>query len=81
MTGAVVAADLQQRAQLLGEQRAHDAVAEAAARQFGLPLQPVGVVHQRVVAQRVEVERDAAVAGEGHLAQAAAKRPPSERSW
>jgi hypothetical protein len=36
--------------------------------QLRLALEPVGVVHQRVVAQRVEVERDAAVAGEGHLA-------------
>ena len=67
---AVGGAHLQQRAELLVEQRGERQVARAAGELlFAVALEGVDVVGRRVEGDRVEIERDAAVPGEGHLAR------------
>ena len=68
--GAVGGADLQHRAELLGEQRVQREVLGAAGELLvGVALEGVDVVGGGVEGERIEAQRDAAAAGERHLAQ------------
>ena len=65
---ALVSADLQHRTQFLAEEHGEQAIEQPAIEEFGSAFQPVDVVHQRVVAQGVDIERNAAMRRERHLA-------------
>ena len=65
---AVFPADLQYRAKFLVEQHGDQPVAQAAIDYLRRALDAINIVHQRVVAEPVEIERDADMRGEAHLA-------------
>ena len=65
---ALLAADLHDSSEFFVEQGRQNAVEQTAIDHIRLALHAVDVVHQRVVAQPVEVQGDADVAREGHFA-------------
>ena len=65
---AVLATDLDHRAELFGEQAGEHAIVEAALEGVGLLLETIDIHHVGVVAHGVEDQRQAAFCSEGHLA-------------
>jgi hypothetical protein len=64
---AILAPDLQHGSQFFVEQRGKHAIAQAAG-DLRKAFATVDIVHQRVVAESVEIQRDADMRGEAHLA-------------
>ena len=64
----VVTQHLDDRTQFLGEQHRQHAIAHAAIEHFGEALNAVDIVHQRIVAKRVKIQRNADMRSKSHFA-------------